>query len=182
MRIYIQFDSSRFDTFNPKDFNVEDLISESTDFHIRIRGDGDHLITCFQILQEKEIRFRPNTDEIEYYENKLFERSERLEFLAAAHYDGLTLVLPFAAPNIGEPVSCADGQEYLIESNDKNEYPRSDSTMAVLILTYFRMASVLTISTGLQHESKMTGKSFSVQSIGSLEKPAEQFVKKFFVV
>jgi len=48
-------------------FDVEGLLSETADFHIRIRGDADHLSTCLRTLQEVEERF----GQLEHYTKEL---------------------------------------------------------------------------------------------------------------
>ena len=94
---------------------------------------------------------------------------------------GETIILPFATPNIDEPFECIDGNEYFIDFEKKDDdYRWGEFVSAVLMLRYLVEINSVEISTGIEEESPlMTNVSFSERSLGFLDKPAENFVKRF---
>jgi len=158
------------------------LLNAAADFHIRLCGHEDSLFAYLGTEKQRHERYDRDVMEI-FTEEAPFDRGAHLLHLRdVALIDGETIILPFASPNLGEPVECVDGNQYRIDYNNKNEgkYARGEFVSAVLLLRYRRDLGSVTVATGIEEESPtMTGLAFSEQSIGSLDKPAEEFVRRF---
>jgi len=164
-----------------KSLHVQKLLNAAADFHVELSGDKDHLFAYLGTIKQREERYDRDISEF-YSEESPFERVVHLLCLEESLLKGETLILPFAAPNTGDPVACIDGHKYDIEvdSDDEREYPSSEFIGAVLMLKYLTELGEVTIATGIEAESiTMTGVTFEERSIGSLDSPAEAFVRQF---
>lgn len=164
-----------------KSFDLQSIFNSCSDYTDRLWDGPYRVFVLLATLKQREERY--DRDISEFCDvGKPFEKTEHFNNLERALMEGETLVLPFAEPNVGESIRCADGQEYDIDTDteDESEYPSSEFIAAVLMLKYHPELGEVTISTGIEAESiTMTGISFSEQSIGSLDKPAEEFVRRF---
>lgn len=162
--------------FPREGFDLPGLIDASAKFLVRLSGTADFIPLYIGTVQQREARHDGDPEEFSFPDESTahaahFQELERL-FL-----EGETLVLPFAGPNVGDPVECADGRTYPIdlESQYSGEF-----TSAVLLVTYAADKDEVHVVSGLEEECNlMTGVSFSERSIGPLDAASEAFVKHF---
>ncbi len=160
-----------------KCFDLRGLLDAVASFFVDLSGDADLIPLYIGTIGQREERYDGDPDEFKCPDESPahdthFRDLERL-FL-----EGETLVLPFAGPNVGDPVECADGRTYSIGEDDEDY--SGEFTSAVLLVSYAADSDEIRIATGLEEESAMiTGVSFREQSIGALDPAAEAFVKRF---
>ena len=159
-------------------FDLKGLLNATSDFHVKLSDSDEYLFICVGTIQHREERYDKDPSEF-YGDHHPSERDAHLREMERLFTLGDTIVLPFAEPNVGEPVACADGEEYLIGAED-DDYGGGEFVSAVLLVTYNAETGDVLVATGLEHESYLTtGEFFSEHSIGSLDKPAEEFLKRF---
>lgn len=107
-----------------------------------------------------------------------FEREKRFPELEAKLKNGETLVLDIAEPYVGEPISFVDGSKVDVSEDEGFSGGEADST--VLFLDLDSATGDLHVETGMQCSNGcMCPPSLHRGSVGSLDKLAQEFLKRF---
>ncbi len=153
-------------------FDLQGLLTAVADFTDRVCGEEFQAATV-ATEAEREGLYAQGWDNLPRYD-----RAERFPQLEATLKAGETLVLDIASPYVGEPVSFVDGKDY--DLSEDEEFPGGETDASVLFLDFNPETGDLTIETGMQcGEGCSCPPSLERGSISSLEKPAEEFVRKF---
>ncbi len=159
-----------------KCFDLHGLLDAVTAFFVDLSGDADLIPLYIGTIGQREERYDGDPDEFNFPDESPA-HATHFKDLERLFLEGETLVLPFAGPNVGDPVECADGETYSIDTDE--EYS-GEFISAVLLVSYAAESDEVRIASGLEEESAMfTEVSFREQSIGALDPAAEDFVKRF---
>lgn len=157
-----------------KSFDLQGLLTAVADFTDQVCGEEFQASTLATIAELDEL-YEMDWDDLPRYE-----RAQRFPQLEEKLKSGETLILIIASPYGGEPVSFVDGKDY--DLSEDEDFPGGDTDASVLFVKYNSHTGDLTIETGMQCGGGCScPPSLERGSIGSLEKPAEEFVRKFII-
>ena len=155
-----------------KSFDLQGLLNTVADFTDRVCGEEFQAATLATASEREEL-YEQDWDNLPRYK-----RADRFHELEGKLRAGETLILDIASPYVGEPISFVDGQEY--DLSDDEDFPGGETDGAILFLDYNSQTGDLTFETGMQRGGGGScAPTLDRGSIGSLEKPAEEFVRRF---
>ena len=155
-----------------KSFDIKGILHTVADFSDATCGEDFQAATLATETEREEL-YDQDWDNL-----PRFEREHRFPELEAKLKVGETLVLDVSEPYVGEPVNFVDGSEY--DLSEDEEFHGGETDCAVLFLDYNLQTGNLTIESGmLCGDGCSCPPSLDRGSICSLDKAAEEFVKRF---
>jgi hypothetical protein len=153
-------------------FDIQALLHAVADFSDDICGEEFQAATIATESEHEDL-YDQDWDNL-----PRFQSEQRFPELEAKLKSGETLVLNIAEPYVGEPISFVDGSK--VDVREDEDFSGGETDCAVLFVEFDSASGNLQIETGmLCGEGCMRPPSLHRGSIGSLDKPAEEFVKRF---